>query len=289
METLREKYIPEGVGVADYAYNTSRSVQAYTEDGDLIYYDKAPESDYKADFNIINEVENSRQTIETDQVGLQISAGYRFIPSLKFDVNFSYNISHTDDQTWYGEDSHYITVMKHIVNHEKWAFQDIHAGDLDPQKAVCLTGGELKLRNSTNKSYNVRGTLAFNKMLTEEQNLSATLIGEVNQSKYTGFRITKRNYLEDRGMVFDSWDPKKWTGFTEWAASAEAQGSMDHDLTRKIGAILSVSWAWENTYILNGNMRMDWSNKFGDRSNEKFYLSGQFPGRWICTKIFCTE
>lgn len=37
-----KKYTPEGVGVADYAYNTSRSVQAYTENGDLIYYDKAP-------------------------------------------------------------------------------------------------------------------------------------------------------------------------------------------------------------------------------------------------------
>lgn len=259
-----KKYTPEGVGVADYAYNTSRSVQAYTENGDLIYYDKAPGSNYKADFNIINEVKNSRQTINTDQVGLQISAGYRFIPSLKFDINFSYNISHTDDETWYGEDSHYITKMKYIVKNEELAFKGIHAGDMDPVSAVCLTGGELKFSNTTNKSYNLRGTLTFNKMLTEEQNLNASLIGEVNQSKYTGFRITKRNYLEDRGMIFDEWEPNDWPAFTKWAASAEAQGSMEDDLTRKIAAILSVSWAWENTYILNGNMRMDWSNKFGD-------------------------
>lgn len=110
---------------------------------------------------------------------MQISAGYRFIPSLKFDINFSYNISHTDDETWYGEDSHYITKMKYIVKNEELAFKGIHAGDMDPVSAVCLTGGELKFSNTTNKSYNLRGTLTFNKMLTEEQNLNASLIGEV--------------------------------------------------------------------------------------------------------------
>lgn len=282
-----KKYTPEEVGVANYAYTTSRSVPAYTKEGKLLYYDMDPKSMFLSDFNIINEMKNSWQHINTDQIGLQINIGYRIIPPLKFDVNFAYNIAHTDDDTWYGEDSHYMQVKKALLRKDysvyNWEIDDYvvyKAGEKYPGDAVALNGGELSFNNTKNKSYNLRGTLTFNKMLTEEQNLTATLIGEVNQSKYSGFKMMKRNYLPDRGMIFDSWEPDEWPAFTKWAASSEAQGSMDDQLTRKIGAILSVSWAWKNTYILNGNMRMDWSNKFGDRSNEKFLPIWSLSGRW---------
>ena len=273
----KREYTPEGV--ADYAYNTSRSVPAYTEDGDLFYYDRKPGDTYKADFNMLNEIKNSYEHINTDQVGLQMRVGYRIIPSLKADVTFSYNTSHTDDDTWHGEDSYYIMDLKKIIK-KKPALSTLEVGDMDPSAATCVTGGELKLSNTKNENYNLRGTLTYNKMLTEEQSFTATLIGELSSSKYSGFKITKRNYLADRGMIFDNWDAKKWTKFTDWSHTDEARGSLEDNLTRKVGAIASVSWAWKNTYILNGNMRMDWSNKFGDRSNEKFLPIWSLSGRW---------
>ncbi|WP_187376787.1 MULTISPECIES: SusC/RagA family TonB-linked outer membrane protein [Butyricimonas] len=275
----KKEYTPKDVGVADYAYNTSRSIPAYTEDGDLLFYDTDPGGGVRSDFNIINEMKNSWNHINTDQIGMQVSLGYRIIPSLKADVNFSYNVSHTEDDTWYGEESNYIQKMRAIVKNAgpTAVYKD---GEQNPKNTTCITGGELKLANTTSETYSLRGTLTWNKALNDDQSLSASLIGELSSSKYSGFSITRRNYLADRGMIFDNWEKNKYTAFDEWLHSEEARGRLQDDLTRKTGAIVSVSWAWRNTYVLNGNMRMDWSNKFGDRSNEKFLPIWSVSGRW---------
>ncbi len=272
----KKAYTPQKVGVADYAYNTSRSIAAYTEEGDLYFYDRDPDDTFRADFSIINEMENSWNHINTDQIGLQLGLGYRIIPSLKAEMTFSYNVSHTDDNTWYGEDSYHVLLLKKIW---KKGSEDV-IGMQDPSRAECVTGGELQISNTKSESYNLRGTLTFNEMLNEKQSLTASLIGELNSSQYDGSKITRRNYLIDRGMIFDDWDIEKWTGFNKWIHSADARGKQTHNLTRQLATILSVSWAYENTYILNGNMRMDWSNKFGDRSNEKFLPIWSVSGRW---------
>ncbi len=275
----KKEYTPGDVGVADYAYNTSRSISAYTEEGDLFFYDTEPESKTMSDFNIINEMKNSWNRINTDQIGLQITLGYRILSSLKADVNFSYNVSHTDDDTWYGEKSNYIQKMKAFVKNAAPGalYKD---GEQNPSGVTCITGGELKLSNTTNESYSLRGTLSWNKALNDDQSLSASLIGELSSGKYTGFKITRRNYLEDRGMIFDDWEKDKYPAFDSWLHTEDARGRLSDDLTRKIGAIATVSWAWRNTWILNANMRMDWSNKFGDRSNEKFLPIWSVSGRW---------
>ena len=281
----KREYTPEEVGVADYAYNTSRSVPLYDENGELYFYDRDPNGTYEADFNVVNEMINSYQHANTDQIGLQISLGYDITSWLNADVNFSYNVSHSENDIWFGEDSYHSIVLRCIVKIPGAT----PIGEQNLYVAELLRGGELAMEDTKNETYNLRGTLTFNKMLTEEQNLNASLIAELNSSKYDGFDITRRNYLRDRGMIFDTWNTNwseydephsEYRGFWEWLATPEAQGVMKDDLTRTMAAILSVSWAWKNTYILNANMRMDWSNRFGDRSNEKFLPIWSVSGRW---------
>lgn len=138
----------------------------------------------------------------------------------------------------------------------------------------------MKTQNTKNESYNARVNVTWNKMLSENNNLTASVIGEISSSKYTGFGITKRGYLVDRGMIFDNWDADKYTAYDKWMHESAARGRKEHNLTNQVATIVTASWSWKNTYILNGNMRMDWSNKFGDRSNEKFLPIWSVSGRW---------
>ena len=279
----KKEYTPEKVGVADYAYNTSRTIRAYHPDGSLFFYDRNKESAYKADFSMLNEMRNSYQHINTDQIGLNLSLGYRFLPTLRADVNFSYNVSHTGDETWYGEDSYYILDLKKVWR-EDTDFAAIMAqgvpGEVDAGTSLCPTGGELKTQNTTNESYNIRANLTWNKMLNEDNNLTASVIGELSSSEYSGFGITKRGYLVDRGMLFDNWDQNKYKEYDKWMHQADARGKKLHNLTNQLAVIATASWSYKNIYTLNGNMRMDWSNKFGDRSNEKFLPIWSVSGRW---------
>ncbi len=270
------RYTPSSVGVADYAYNTSRSVPAYTEDGEPYYYDNSW-NEYRSEFNMLNEMKNSYNNIDTDQVGMNISMGYRIIPELRADINFSYNISNSNNHTWYGEDSNNVLYKKGIL---KRPSGNLAAGEQDPAAAEIVTGGELSMTDTKNENYNIRATLNLNKMITDEQNLSANLITEMRESKYSGLEITRRNYLPDRGMIFDNVNLDDWPAYREWLDSDAARGKMKDDLTRQVAAILSVSWTYGDQYVLNANMRADWSNAFGDRSNERFLPVWSVAARW---------
>lgn len=273
----KKEYTPNEVGLADYAYNTSRSVAAYDEEGALFYYqrlDKNASDDEDHSFNMINERKNSFDHISTSQIGVNVSLGYRVLPPLKTEMFFSYNVSNTDENVYFGEESWYISNLKKIK---------VETG-LPSPLSVCPSGGELRINDTKNESYSLRGSLTFNKMLDHDHNhqLTASLIGELSSSKYTGFRITKRGYLKDRGMAFDAVDIRKdnYSWYIDWLMTEEALGKMTDNLTNLVGLIGSVSYSYKDSYILNANMRIDASNKFGDASNDRLLPIWSVSGRW---------
>lgn len=88
----KKDYTPSEVGVMNYAYNTSRSVRAYDEEGELWFYqrhDLIGTETYDQPFSIINEQNNSYNKIETDQVALTMALGYKLTSWLKADAQFS--------------------------------------------------------------------------------------------------------------------------------------------------------------------------------------------------------
>lgn len=273
----KKEYTPKEVGLADYAYNTARSVAAYDEDGELWFYQrkgKNSEAYLDQPFSIINERKNSFDRIHTNQIGLNLSLGYRFLAPLKAEMTFAYNVSNTEENVYFGENTWYISEIKKV---------NIETGE-PVISSTCPAGGELRMNNTKNESYSLRGSLTFNKMLDHDQEhqLTATVIGELSSSKYTGFRITKRGYLKDRGMIFDAINLKdgNYPLYRDWLMTGEALGKMTDNLTNLVGLIGSVSYSFRNSYIVNGNMRIDASNKFGDASNDRLLPIWSVSGRW---------
>ena len=112
--TIKKEYTPEKVGVTDYAYNTSRSIQAYDDNGDLWFYQKrkADAGAYDQLFNIINEQNNTYDKIKTEQIGLNVSLGYYLLPKLKAEVFCSYNVSNSNEEIYFGEKTWYIAELR---------------------------------------------------------------------------------------------------------------------------------------------------------------------------------
>ena len=272
-----KEYTPKDVGVTDYAYNTSRSVSAYNKDGSLLYYQRLTNSTNNNEehlFNIINECKNSSDDINTDQIGLNLSLSYKLMPALKAEVVFAYNVSHTKEQIYFGEDSWYVSNLR---------LKDRETGEI-LSSSTCPIGGELQINDTKNNSYSLRASLNFNKILDEDQHhqLTANVIGELSSSKYTGFNITRRGYLPGRGMIFDAIDieTNKYPSYRKWLMSTSALGRLTSNLTNLVGLVGSASYSYDNSYILNANMRIDASNKFGDASNDRLLPIWSVSGRW---------
>lgn len=271
----KKEYTPTEVGLTGYAYNTSRSVRAYNDDGSLWFYQRGDRT-YDQPFSILNERDHSYNKINTDQLNLTVALGYKICSYLKADIQFSYGVSHTDDNTYFGEKSWYAAEKR------KWS---VHTKAIAVGSSELPKGGELRLKNTRNENYNLRGQLTFNSFLDAGNihQLTASLIGELNSSVYDGFSITRRGYMPDRGMIIDEIYNKDnpYTAYNNWLLTdASARGVLTNNLTRLVGLIGTVSYVYKNSYILNANARIDASNKFGDKSNERLLPIWSVSGRW---------
>lgn len=93
--------------------------------------------------------------------------------------------------------------------------------------------------------------MTYSRFLDEDgdHSMTANLIGELSESTYSGFAITRRGYMPDRGNLFnkvESTYTDKYTSFEKWLQSDEARGTLQDNLTRKVALVGSVSYAYKN-------------------------------------------
>lgn len=280
----KKEYTPQEVGLMTYALNTARSVGAYNEDGSLMFYqrDNDLRHTYLKPFSIINERKNTSDDIQSNAIGMSANIEYRVIPCLKAGVQFSYGISNFEERGYFGVKSWY------AANLRKEYFPGSDNEGVASNSEMPI-GGELRLNNTKNENYSVRVNLAFNKFLDKENahQFQASVIGELSSTLYTGFAITKRGYIPERGMLFDdvnlsdSWGYLEFPNYDGWLKSdASAKGILTHNLTRQVGLVGTLFYGYKDAYIFNANMRIDGSNKFGDTSNEKLNPIWSVSGRW---------
>lgn len=122
---------------------------------------------------------------------------YRLIPCLKAGMQFSYGISNFEERVYFGEKSWYAANLK-----KEYAPDSPNSGYLSSESEMPV-GGELRLNSTKNENYSVRANLSFNKFLDKENThqFQASVIGELSSTLYTGFAITKRGYIPERGML----------------------------------------------------------------------------------------
>lgn len=281
----KRQYTPQEVGLMSYALNTARSVGVYNEDGSLMFYQRDNNLDhmYSKPFSIINERKNTDDDVQTNAISASANVEYRLIPSLKVGMQFSYGVSNFEEKVYFGEKSWYAANLK-----REYAPGTANFGYIAANSGMPV-GGELRLNNTKNENYSIRANLAFNKFLDKENchQFQASVIGELSSTLYTGFAITKRGYIPERGMLFDdvnlsdSWGYVSYPDYDNWLkTNSAAKGILTHNLTRQVGLVGTLFYAYKDAYIFNANMRIDGSNKFGDASNEKLNPIWSVSGRW---------
>lgn len=254
-------YTPSEVEVMNYAYSMSRCIPLREQSGDYYFYD---ESDYP--FNIVHEMENSDYGIDQKSASLRAQIQYQVLESLKLVGTFSYNFGMTDSETWFGEDSHHVALLR---------------SDKRPDKNTLPFGGELSTSLTRNNSYTARLQADFSKFLDENQKhfTNASLGWEASSSKYKGTSETLRGYYKDRGKSFPVYnDVDKYPEYTAWKMNNNP--SYSDQLTNMASGYLTLTYSYDDRYIFNVNTRADFSNAFGSRSNEKLFPVWSFSGRW---------
>ncbi len=260
-------YNPSDLGIMNYAYNMTRAIPLYGEDGELYTYKKG-----NYPFNIIREMEESDYTINQRNASANAQVQYRFTDAFKLIGTASYSMGTSDDETWYGENSNYILKLKDANS--------------SMTRSECPFGGELKTNSNRSSSYTFRVQADYSKFWDKNKDhfTNASIGWELSSSKYNTTANTERGYLKDRGMTFAALkgeDYSKYPKYFDWVIRNYPKYSKS--LTNTTSFYLTLTYSYKDRYIFNVNSRADWSNAFGSRSNEKLFPVWSFSGRWNMT------
>ena len=281
-----EEHTPSEIGLLNYAYGTSRAVPVRDENGELFYYPKVISngSQMKVWFNILNERDNSYNKIKSNSLSFLTSLNYNFFEGLGLRGTFSYTISDTEDETYYSDKTAYAASVG-------MRGYDSSEGDFDFQTELPF-GGELRKDNTKNASYTLRLQLNYNKHLDDLRNhlVSFSAGWEASSAKYTGINKTYRCYLPDRGLKISAVNYEDYPAYARWLSSDDnALGILKNNLTNKVSGYGSLMYSYKDLYILNANMRVDFSNKFGSKANDKILPVWSLSARWNAKEDVLTD
>lgn len=257
--------------ITEYAYTMSRAIPAYNPDGSRYFYQKGATSATSYPFNMENEIEKTYQKINTYSANLSASIKYRLYPFLTVEGTASYNIGSTNDETTFEEGSYYISMLR------------TNAGDASN---MCPVGGELQVSNTNKNGYMLRLQFNYNQTFKDAHLVNASLGGELSSNEYHGLRETRRGYYPERGKSFGTVTGgelySKYSRYRNWLASNKP--IISDSKTNLVSAYLAITYTYDNRYTLNFNTRMDASNQFGTRANEKLLPIWSVSGRWDIKK-----
>lgn len=265
------EYYQESISPVDYAYSTSRAIPAFDRaTGGYYYYDKYERNSYPHNYNILNELENSGVKQDQSSYTFDANLKFRFTDWLRAYAILSYTTSDTDIESYWGEKTWYAAELR-----------DSNYGEDPGSQSLMPHGGQLNKNNTRNRSWTTRIQFDANQYFGEDEihNISGGLGFEASSSTYKGYSRTDRGYFPDRGMTFVSGlDLDQFPYYKDWLS--DNVPSIVDSKSNVISAYATVSYNWKRMIFLNANARIDGSNNFGDRSNDKLLpiwsVSGSF-------------
>lgn len=267
-------YLYSGISPYSYAYNTSRAIPAYNADGSLAYYNA--EQGFNAQplqYNILNEIANSGHNVYSDAIYFNSNLEWNIWDGLRATGTFGMSVANTNEKEWFSDRTYEAATLRRTNYGATLPTDEIFV----EQYCYLPYGGMLESNQTRNFSYTARFQLDYSKYV-KGHHISASAGVEGRSSKYTGLSSTQYGYLPDRGESFVEIDPIQWPMYSEMVT-----GHPDV-VTNRLSNYLSVygilSYAWKSRYIINGNIRADGSNKFGQDKSTRFLPIWSVSARW---------
>lgn len=258
-----------------FALNTSRTVTAYDENGDLEYFRRN-----FAPFNIIKELQNNTINLNLVDIRLQGDVSYKITPSLTYDFLGALRYIKTSREHQITEESNMANAYRAagnatIADNNKFLYRDPDNPDAEP--VIVLPRGGFYNRNEDEMSfYNVRNNLRFNKTFFEKHAVNLLAGQEVKFTNRQNFNSTGYGFQYDQGG----------TPFVDYRILKQMIESnfqyygMQRDFSRFAAFYGSAGYTLNNKYNFTAYVRYDGSNKFGKSAVARWLPTWTVAGSW---------
>ncbi|GHT62150.1 SusC/RagA family TonB-linked outer membrane protein [Bacteroidia bacterium] len=273
-----------GVSPFDYAYNTSRTIPMYGDDGKLFYHEKRGEtstviaSKNSYLYNIQNEIDNTGNNNNTKTLSSTIDARLKILKNLEYQGLFSYNTSSSEAKSYATELSYYITQKR------GYEYETVLPNSREELASRLPYGGLVQIENAANKGYTFRNSLVYNDKIKELHRLTLQIGTELKSSTTLGSTNTRYGYLRYRG---ESYAPVPLnpamitnTGAENLNEAMRLNSGIVNRESNYLSEYFSGVYGFDERYILNVNGRIDASNRFGQDKNKRFQPTWSTGVKW---------
>ena len=257
-----------------YAQQTSRAIPAFDASGNPVFYDRLVNGvSYK--FNVLNELAETGNTNDQRSINANINLAYNILPGLRLESLLGANSSNTEGQAYASEYSYYIATLRY------YNYGEYNVGSSEYAASPLPHGGELNTTENRKTDLTWRNSLAYNRVLGRHR--FGALLGEETRSvKLDGVAARVYGYFPDRGKNV-TLPPATITG-TSGVAANPLYASMNTTITDQQSNYLSyygsMTYSYDERYVLTGSLRSDASNRFGQDRQHRFLPVWATGVRW---------
>lgn len=274
-----------GVDPFKYAYNTSRAIPAYNEDGSLYYHEKSGQNSkaifnkYIYNYNILNELDHTGSNSNSRIWGATIDLKFRIFYGLEYQGLVSYNSSSVDTKQYASERSFYIT------QYRGYEYGSVQPNGIETKSSPLPMGGILATSLTNTSTITVRNSLVFDRLFKDKHRVTLQLGIETNSVKTKGHSSSRNGYMPDRGESFatppssylDHGDPDYEIDNNNYVrGSFSVVNRVENELSEYASAI----YTYDGRYVFNFSGRVDASNRFGQDKNKRFEPTWSAGLKW---------
>ncbi|WP_208420060.1 SusC/RagA family TonB-linked outer membrane protein [Paraflavitalea devenefica] len=258
-----------------YALNTSRTLTAYDEDGNLEYFRRN-----FAPFNIINELKNNYIDLNVIDLRLQADLGYKLTRNLRYEFVGAVRFVKSSREHQITENANmaeaYRAASTSTVRRlNKFLYQD--PDNPEAEKVVVLPfGGFYNRAEDQLLNFDFRNSLNYSKTFAGVHNVSIFGGQQMKYADRQQFSSTGYGYQYDNGGVpFVDYRILKQTIENNFPYYG-----MSKDYDRFVAFYGSASYSYDSKYNVTGNVRYDGSNRLGQSSTARWLPTWSVAGSW---------
>ncbi|MDR2282093.1 MAG: SusC/RagA family TonB-linked outer membrane protein, partial [Sphingobacterium sp.] len=259
-----------------YALNTSRTMTAYDDNGDLEFFTRN-----FAPFNVLHELDNNKMRLSMLDLKLQGGLSYKIIDGLTFNTLGSMRYAKTGQE-------HMVTGSSNMAEAYRAGLEDsdtrgrnrfLYRNPADPAAepvTVLPYGGFYNTNDDFMKAYTFRNSLEYNFEAGTDHIFNAFLAQEIRINRRQNKTNIGYGYQYDKGGV-PFIDP---LAIEMSVANNIPYYTMRNLHDRASNYLARFAYAYKERYSVNGTFRYDGSNQLGNTATARWLPTWNLSGAW---------
>lgn len=280
-----------GVNPIGFATNTSRSIPAYDESGNLAYYQKISDYGYNKiqqslSYNILNERDNSGSVTENTHLAITGDFKWDLTPWLSYNFTGGYNNVSNFMSSYMSEQTNY------IANTYRGYDYGAALPDSEYFKAAILPfGGEYLTNEASQRSYNIQNKLNLGWNFENKSRLNILVAQELRSGTNISTGNTLWGFSKERGetlirptlpsdLVPTAGATFTYTGYGILDQLYNGRWARSNQTNNFMSLFATASYSFADRYVLYSSLRNDASNRFGQDVNKRFDPTYSIGASW---------